>query len=96
MTNNCPNVCVHKRQGRQKLTDRLAEDDVAAVLHGEAHGDGGGAVLHQQKHHGLLGFVAHQRHTVGQRGEERVQSVAPLTCTHTHTHTHTHVYMRKE
>ena len=29
------------------MTDRLAEDDVAAVLQGEAHGDGGGAVLHQ-------------------------------------------------
>lgn len=61
-------------------TDRLTEDDVAAVLQGEAAGDGGGAVLHQQKHHGLLGLVAHQGHAVGQRGEQRVQSLAPLAC----------------
>ncbi len=65
------------------MTDRLAEDNVAAVLQGEAHGDGGGAILHQQKHHGLLGFVAHQRRTIRQCGEERVQSFAPLTCGHT-------------
>lgn len=65
------------------LTDRLTEDDIAAVLHREACGDGGGAVLHQQKHHGLFGFVAHQRRTVRQRGEERVQSIAPLTCRQT-------------
>lgn len=61
------------------MTDRLAEDDVAAVLQGEAHGDGGGRVLHQQKHHGLLGFVAHQGRTVSKCGEDRVQGVAPLT-----------------
>lgn len=61
-------------------THRLAEDHVAAILQREAHGDRGGAVLHQQEDHGLLGFVAHQSHTVGERREERVQSVAPLAC----------------
>lgn len=69
------------------LTDRLTEDDITAVLQGETCGDGGGAVLHQQKHHGFFGFVAHQRCTVGQCGEEGVQSITPFTCRHTHTHT---------
>ena len=73
-------MCISEgKRGRCKLTDRLAEDDVAAVLHGEAQGDGGGAVLHQNKHHGLLGFVAHQRRTVCECGEQRVQSLAPLS-----------------
>lgn len=67
------------------MTDRLAEDDIAAVLQGDACGDGGGAILHQQKHHGLFGFVAHQRRTVGERGEERVQGITPLACRHAHT-----------
>lgn len=69
-------------------TDRLTEDDVAAVLQGEAACNGGGAVLHQQEHHGLFGLVAHQRHAVCQRGEQRVQSLGPFTCRHaglTHT-----------
>lgn len=66
---------------KRKWTDCLTEDDVTAVLHGEAAGDGGGTVLHQQEHHGLLGLVTHQGHAVGQRGEQRVQSLAPLACT---------------
>lgn len=58
--------------------DRLAEDDVAAVLQHHVHGDGGGAVLHQQEHHGLLGLVAHHGDALAQRGEEGVQRLAPL------------------
>lgn len=58
--------------------DRLAEDDVPAVLQGDVHGYGGGAVLHEQKHHGLLGLVAHHGDALGERGEERVERLAPL------------------
>lgn len=70
---------------KRSSTDCLTEDDVAAVLQGEAAGDGGGAVLHQQEHHGLLGLVTHQGDAVGQRGEQRVQSLAPLACRETHS-----------
>lgn len=58
--------------------DRLAEDDVAAVLQGHVHGYRRGAVLHQQEHHGLLGLVAHHGHALGERGEEGVERLAPL------------------
>lgn len=74
--------------------DRLAEDHVSSVLQGEVHGDGRSTVLHQQEHHGALSLVTHHSHTLGQRGEERVQGLAPLpwarhTVTKTVTHTHT-------
>jgi len=67
--------------------DRLAEDDVAAVLQRQVHGDGGRAVLHQQEHHGLLGLVGHHGDALGERGEQRVQRLAPLACkTRTRAH----------
>lgn len=64
---------------RRTLTDRLAEDDVTAILQREAQGDGGGAVLHQEEHQRFLGSVAHQSHAVCQSGEQRIQGLAPFT-----------------
>lgn len=61
------------------LADRLAEDNIPTILQRHVHGYGGGAVLHQQEHHGLLGLVSHHGDALGERGEERVQSLAPLT-----------------
>lgn len=58
--------------------DRLAEDDVAAVLQRQVHGYRRGAVLHQQEDHGLFGRVAHHGDALCERGEERVQRLAPL------------------
>lgn len=58
--------------------DRLAEDDVTAVLQSHVHGYSRGAVLHQQEHHGLFGRVAHHGDALCERGEERVQGLAPL------------------
>lgn len=59
----------------------LAEDDITAILQAEVRGDGGGAVLHEQEDHGCLGLVAHHGHTVCEGGQQRVKSLAPLTCT---------------
>lgn len=43
--------------------DRLAEDNVTAVLQGQFHGYCRGAVLHQQEDHGHFGLVAHHSDT---------------------------------
>lgn len=59
--------------------DRLAEDDVPAILQRHVHGYGGGAVLHEQEHHGLLSLVGHHGDALRERGEKRVQRLAPLT-----------------
>lgn len=59
-------------------SDRLTEDNIAAVLQRQVHGYCRGAVLHQEEDHGLFGLVAHHGDTVCERGEERVQRLAPL------------------
>lgn len=66
----CVFVCV--------CADRLAEDDVAAVLQRQVHGYRRGAVLHQQEYHGLFGLVAHHGNALCECGEEGVQRLTPL------------------
>lgn len=69
------------------VADRLAEDNIAAVLQRQLHGDGGGGVLHQQEDHGAFGGITHHGDTLSERGEEGVQHLTPLTWqTHTHIH----------
>lgn len=62
-----------------RVADRLAEDNIAAVLQRQLRGDGGGSVLHQQEDHGAFGGIAHHGDTLSERGEEGIQHLAPLT-----------------
>lgn len=57
----------------------LAEDHVPAVLQAQVGGYGGSTVLHEQEDHRLPGLVAHHGHTVCERGEQGVKSLAPFT-----------------
>lgn len=67
--------------------DRLAEDDVAAVLQRQVHGYRRSVVLHQQEDHGLFGLVTHHGDALCERGQEGVQCLAPFTW-----ETHTQMY----